>query len=100
MSGGSYNYIYSSLQEACCGYMYDPEMNDMIKDLCKVLKALEWWQSADWGEEAYRKELSRFKNKWFKKERTDRLKKYIDEQIGTVKTQLYAMLCDTESEEE
>ena len=47
MSGGSYSYIYSTLNNECCGKMYDPEMDDMIKDLCKVLHDLEWWQSAD-----------------------------------------------------
>ena len=41
MSGGSYNYIYSTLEEECAGYMHDAEMNDMINDLCEVLHDLE-----------------------------------------------------------
>ena len=72
--------------------MYDAEMDDMINDLAKVLKALEWWQSADYSEDAYRKELAKFKAKWFKGNRKERLKGYIDEQIGIVRGQLYSLI--------
>lgn len=92
MSGGSYNYIYCTLQEECEGRMYDPEMNDMISDLCKVLKALEWWKSLDTSEESYREELMKFKKKWLNGKREERLKKYIDEQVGLVREQLYTMI--------
>lgn len=64
MSGGSYNYIYSTLSEECEGYMHDEEMNTLIKDLCKVLHDLEWWQSYDISEEDYRKTVAKFKQKW------------------------------------
>lgn len=65
MSGGSYNYIYNTLSEECEGYMHDEEMNTLIKDLCKVLHDLEWWQSCDISEENYRKTVTEFKEKWF-----------------------------------
>ena len=64
MSGGSYNYIYNTLSEECEGYMYDEEMNALIKDLCKVLHDLEWWQSCDISKEDYRKTVAEFKQKW------------------------------------
>ena len=101
MSGGSYNYIYETLSEECEGQMYDPEMEELIKDLCKVLHDLEWWQSGDTGEEKYRKTLQKFKGKWFGTDaaRTKRLKKYIDDQIRIVKIELYNML-SAESEDE
>ena len=92
MSGGSYGYIYSRLKEECGGRMYDAEMNDMIKDLCKVLHDLEWWQSSDCSEDKYRATLAKFKAKWFKGNRKERLKGYIDEQIGIVREQLYALI--------
>ena len=92
MSGGSYEYICYSLREQCQGRMYDAEMNDLIKDLCEVLHALEWWQSGDYGEEDYREELTKFKTKWFKEDRTERLKKYIDKQIGVTRSQLYSLI--------
>lgn len=92
MSGGSYDYIYLTLEETCEGQMYDAEMDDLIKDLCKVLHDLEWWQSGDTGEESYRKSLAEFKNKWFKGDRNKRLKGYIDKQVGYVKRSLYQLI--------
>ena len=92
MSGGSYNYIYSTLLNECAGAMYDAEMNDMIKDLAEVLHDLEWWKSADSSEDKYRATLARFKEKWFKGNRKERLKGYIDDQIGIVRNQLYALI--------
>ena len=96
MSGGSYGYIYSTLLSECYGRMYDAEMNDMINDLAEVLHALEWWRSDDCSEEAYRKELAKFKAKWFKGDRQERLKGYIDEQIGIMRSQLYNLIGEVE----
>lgn len=92
MSGGSYAYIYCRLKEECDGRMYDAEMDDMIRDLAEVLHDLEWWQSADSSEDEYRATLTRFKEKWFKDNREERLKGYIDNQIGIVRNQLYALI--------
>lgn len=92
MSGGSYSYIYSQLSMECEGRMYDAEMNDLIKDLCDLLYTLEWWQSGDTSEDRYREKLLRFKTKWFKGDRQERLKGYIDEQIGIVRSQLYSLI--------
>lgn len=92
MSGGSYNYIYSRLEDECANQMYDAEMNDLIKDLCEVLHDLEWWQSGDTSEEWYRETLAKFKKKWFHGNRKERLKGYIDEQVGIVRNELYALI--------
>ena len=100
MSGGSYEYISYSLASQCRGRMYDAEMEDLIKDLCDVLHALEWWQSGDCGEERYRERLTKFKTKWFKEDRTERLKKYIDEQIGVTRSQLYSLIGEMEEGKE
>ena len=100
MSGGSYSYIYSTLLSECYGRMYDAEMNDMINDLAEVLHALEWWQSADCSEEAYRKELAKFKAKWFKGNRKERLKGYIDEQTDLLRHQLYNLIGESEDADE
>jgi hypothetical protein len=100
MSGGSYGYIYSTLLAECFGRMYDAEMDDLINDLAEVLHALEWWQSSDYSEEAYRKELAKFKLKWFKGNRKERLKGYIDEQIGIVRSQLYSLIGESQESEE
>ncbi len=99
MSGGSHNYIYSRLSQECEGEMYDAEMNALIKDLCEVLHDLEWWQSGDYSEDQYRETVSEFKKKWFKGDRSTRLKDYIDEQIGIVRNQLYALIGEVEEDE-
>jgi len=100
MSGGDYSYIYSKLSMECEGRMYDAEMNDLIKDLCEVLHDLEWWQSGDTSEERYRNTLTKFKAKWFKGDRQERLKGYIDEQIGIVRSQLYSLIGEPQESEE
>lgn len=98
MSGGSYNYVCFRLEEECVNRMYDIEMNDMIKDLCKLLHDLEWWQSSDCCEDTYRKTVKDFKLKWFNGKREERLKDYIDENIKICKEQLYELI-GLESEE-
>ena len=100
MSGGSYDYICYKLSEECKGRMYDAEMNDLIKDLCDLLHALEWWQSGDSSEDRYREELSHFKAKWFMGDRQERLKGYIDEQIGIVRSQLYSLIGEPQESED
>lgn len=92
MSGGSYNYIYLSLENECVGRMHDEEMNDMIEDLCNVLHELEWWQSNDASKESYRKCVSEFKAKWFNGDREERIKGYVDKQINLVRAELYKMI--------
>ena len=47
MSGGSYNYMYCRVEEEYVDRMYDSQLNEMMKDLVKVLHDLEWWQSCD-----------------------------------------------------
>lgn len=99
MSGGSHNYIYSRLSHECEGEMHDAEMNDLIKDLCEVLHDLEWWQSGDYSEDQYRKTVSEFKKKWFKVDRSTRLKGYIDDQIEAVRRKLYSLIGEEGDEE-
>lgn len=92
MSGGSYDYVCYKLSNECEGRMYDTEMNDLVRDLAGVLHDLEWWQSGDYSEDQYRETVSEFKKKWFKGDRTNRLKGYIDDQIDTVRRQLYSLM--------
>lgn len=64
MSGGSYDYMYERIESMYCERTFDPVINSLIHDLCKVLYELEWWQSGDTGEDQYRKTAERFKRKW------------------------------------
>lgn len=61
MSGGSYSYIYCRVEEECVNRMFDSQLNEMMKDLVKVLHDLEWWQSCDCDEKRYREAVTKFK---------------------------------------
>ena len=64
MSGGSHNYECFRFEEEYCEQMRDPVMNELVHDLVPVLHDLEWWDSADIGEEGYRETVAAFKKKW------------------------------------
>ena len=78
MSGGSFDYMCFQVENTYSGEMRDCELNEMIVDLCKVLKDLEWWQSGDICEEDYRKSVKEFKEKWFGRTQEERLAKLAD----------------------
>lgn len=92
MSGGSYGYKYYTIEEYYVGAMYDAELDEMMKDLVKVLHDVEWWQSSDIGEEDYRKTVKAFKGKWFNADRGERLKPIIERKINEVRTELLNMI--------
>lgn len=87
MSGGSFDYEYSRIEDLYVGEMQDADLDEMMKDLCKVLHDLEWWQSCDYSEEGYRKSANAFKQKWLRgydwetDGRIDRAKRRIKEII-------------------
>lgn len=66
MSGGSLNYICYTIEDVLVGEMYDEFMNEFVKDFAELTHDLEWWLSADYGQEKYRKSLKEFKDKWFR----------------------------------
>ena len=66
MSGGSLNYICYTIENNLSGEMRDEVMNEFVKDFADLTHDLEWWLSADYGEETYRKTLKEFKDKWFR----------------------------------
>ena len=71
MSGGSYNYGYSTVEYTYVGEMQDTELNEMMKDLVEVLHDLEWYVDCDISEEQYRETVTKFKSKWFKRRKCD-----------------------------
>lgn len=89
MSGGSYDYKYCVIGDYYIGNMYDVELNEMISDLVEVLHDVEWWQSGDISEESYRETATKFKKKWFKRDKTQ-VKNVIDSVFEKEKQELYA----------
>lgn len=87
MSGGSYNYEFGRIEDEYVGKMYDSQLNAMMKDLCKLLHDLEWWQSCDYSEERYRDTVRKFKKKWFKQTKID-VQKQIESKLEQTKDEL------------
>ena len=92
MSGGSHGYIYCEIEEKLCGRMYDPELNDLMKDISELAHDLEWFDSSDISFEKYKATVCKFKEKWFNSSRKERLKKYIDDALKKQKSELYSMI--------
>lgn len=99
MSGGSYDYKSYVIEEYYVGRMYDAELNEMMEDLIQVLHDVEWWQSCDISEEDYRKTVSDFKKKWFKRSSV-KVKEFIEKEFTNKKEELLKQLDYLESEEE
>jgi len=99
MSGGSYEYISYKLEEAS-NYARDLEIKELLKDLAEVLHADEWAYDGDTSEESYKEALAKFKKKWFKDDRSDRLKVIVDKEIDNLKKEIYDMIgvCDWDEE--
>lgn len=87
MSGGSYSYVYCKVENECVGRMFDRQLDEMMKDLVKVLHDLEWWQSSDTGEDTYRRAVTEFKKKWFKQTKID-VQRQIESEFELTKNEL------------
>ena len=64
MSGGSFDYMYRRFEETYAGSMEDIELNQLVVDMAKLLKDLEWYTSGDTCEETYHLAVKVFKDKW------------------------------------
>ena len=82
MSGGHFDYLFYRVEDTYIGNMNDIELNEMMKDLIKVLHDLEWYESGDIGEEDYIKTVKWFKGRWFGKKCKDCI---LSEKLETVK---------------
>lgn len=91
MSGGSMDYVCYRVEDAA-SMTGDVEFSEMLRDAAKVLHAEEWWRSCDSSEEEYLKELAEFKAKWFKGERSERLREYVDKEIERCRKHCYSII--------
>lgn len=82
-----YNSIYLTVKYDLVGYMYDSELNQMMKDLVPVLEDLEKWQESDISEERYRETVTKFKRKWFKRRKCD-IEALVNEEFEKKKQEL------------
>lgn len=102
MSGGSLNYLASTMCDSLFGYktdrdyemicnndnariarnlnpMHDRELSELMADVICLLHALEWYDSCDIGEETYKECVNKFKAKWLKRTEKDRLNSYLED---------------------
>ncbi|MCI6380167.1 MAG: hypothetical protein MR807_07035 [Erysipelotrichaceae bacterium] len=82
-----YNSIYITVKYDLVGYMYDVELDRMMKDLVPVLEDLEKWQESDISEEQYRETVTKFKSKWFKRRKCD-IEALVNEEFEKKKQEL------------
>lgn len=106
MSGGHFG--YDAVSYEVDGAWRDAEIDGLVSDLFfsaefsvrgygGLLQSLDFWLSADIGEEGYRDAVSRFKAKWFEGSRSERLKGYVDDEIERTRKELYALIGVDES---
>ena len=92
MCGGSYDYMYSRIEDYYVGHMKDIELNDLMKDIVELTHDLEWADSGDTSDEDYFETVKKFKDKWFKQSRNERLKTYIDNELNRTQKELYNLI--------
>lgn len=92
MSGGSHNYICWRIEEELVGRMHDAELDDLMADISELAHSLEWAESGDTSMENYQRDVVRFKQKWFKADRNERLIGYIEEKIKDTREELLVLV--------
>lgn len=82
-----YDSLYLIVEHDLVGYMYDTELDRMMKDLVSVLEDLEKWKESDISEERYRETVTKFKRKWFKRRKCD-IEALVNEEFEKKKAEL------------
>lgn len=91
MSGGSMDYLCYRVEEQV-SKMGDRELSELIKDVAELLHDREWYLSGDYCDETWEKCARKFKQKWFKQPREDRLKTFIEQIFDEAKRECMNMI--------
>lgn len=110
MSGGYWDYKTDNVCSEIFGWMYpdygdegfnqskiaakknpleDREMSELVWDVFCVLHSFDWYKSCDTGEDSYRADVKRFKDKWLNRNRKLRIKEIVDSTFNDAKEELY-----------
>jgi hypothetical protein len=111
MSGGHFNYTNDTLCSEIYNWMVSPDYGDsgfnksklarrvdpfediiiseLVFDVFCLMHSYDWYASADTGEEIYRKDVQRFKDKWLKQMPEERVKEIIEDELNLARERLY-----------
>lgn len=111
MSGGRFNYCNDTLCRDIFGWTVSPDygddgfrqsnlarrldplddiiMSELVFDVFCILHSYDWYRSGDTGEDTYRDDVRRFKDKWLKHIPDDRVREIIDDELNVVRGRLY-----------
>jgi hypothetical protein len=87
MSGGAWNYASYKVTDLACR-VEDEEIAELLKDLGELIHDEEWYESGDYSRADYLETLDKFKKKWFKSSREERLVGIINEELDHFKNRL------------
>lgn len=95
MSGGSFNYMDSTLKSEIFGWTDEPrnvfedrEISELVWDVLDLIHEYDWYACGDTGKETYLKAKAEFKKKWFSN-RGVRVRRIVDDAIKQCKYELY-----------
>lgn len=111
MSGGHFSYTNDQACREIYGWTLSPDYGDrgfsqsklarivdpfddliiseLIFDVFCLIHSYDWYASADTGEETYRADVRRFKEKWLKQLPEERIREIIDDELNVVRGRLY-----------
>ena len=63
-------------------------MSELVWDVFCVLHSCDWYKSGDTGEDSYREDVERFKEKWLTVIGEDRIKEMVARELETAREEL------------
>ena len=110
MSGGFWEYNNDTLAQSIYGWdmlpdygedgfsqsqkawkrnpLEDKLMSELVWDVFCVLHSYDWYKSGDTGEDSYREDVERFKEKWLTVIGEDRIKEMVARELETAREEL------------
>lgn len=111
MSGGHFEYLNDRLCQDIFGWSISPDygdrgfnqskiarkinpiedlvMSELIFDVFCILHSFDWYKSGDTGEDDYKVDVRRFKDKWLNQIPEQRVREIIDDELRTKRDELY-----------
>ena len=87
MSGGAWDYASYKVEDLSYK-VEDREISELLKDLGELIHDEEWYESGDYSRSDYLETLDKFKKKWFKSSREERLRKIVIKELDRFKNKL------------